>query len=81
MPEQTIGHNVSERCIFQPKGLCHETGVAQKGSLEEWQKLAAMCAGNSRLVFSVSSAFAAPLLSLVDMESGGFKLLWCVLYW
>ena len=73
MPEQTIGHNLNERCIFQPKGLSHETGVAQKGSLEEWQALALMCSGNSRLVFAVSSAFAAPLLTLINMESGGFN--------
>lgn len=73
MPEQTIGQSASVRCIFQPKGLNRETGVAQKSSLADWQSLAAMCTGNSRLIFAVSSAFAAPLLSLTDTENGGFN--------
>ncbi|MDR4514655.1 DUF927 domain-containing protein, partial [Nitrosomonas sp.] len=32
------------------------------------------CAGNSRLVFSVCTAFASPLLHLLGFESGGFQL-------
>ncbi len=42
-------------------------------TLPEWRKhVAALCAGNSRLVFAVSVAFAAPLLEPAAVESGGF---------
>lgn len=73
LPEQTIGQNGSERCLFQPKAVRHKPGVAQKGELTQWQELSKLCIYNSRLVFAVSAAFAAPLLSLVDEESGGFN--------
>jgi uncharacterized protein (DUF927 family) len=46
------------------------------GTLEGWQKnVAAMCAGNSRLIFALGTALAAPLLPLVGIESGGFHLI------
>ncbi|SEF56412.1 DUF927 domain-containing protein [Nitrosomonas ureae] len=45
----------------------------QRGTLAQWREhVAAWCAGNSRLTFAVSIAFAAPLLHLIEMESGGF---------
>jgi len=46
----------------------------QKGTLEEWQRMAALCAGNSRLVLALCVAFAGPLLLLSGLESGGFNL-------
>jgi uncharacterized protein (DUF927 family) len=43
------------------------------GTLEEWQEHVAKYApGNSRLAFSISAAFAAPMMRSVDAESGGF---------
>lgn len=45
----------------------------QQGTLEEWkEQVARLCIGNSRLVLAVVSAFAAPLLRQIGMESGGF---------
>ncbi len=45
----------------------------QRGTLKQWRDhVAALCAGNSRLTFAVSVVFAAPLLHLIEMESGGF---------
>jgi uncharacterized protein (DUF927 family) len=45
----------------------------QRGTLKQWRDhVAALCVGNSRLTFAVSVAFAAPLLHLIEMESGGF---------
>lgn len=45
----------------------------QRGTLKQWREhVAAWCMGNSRLTFAVSIAFAAPLLHLIEMESGGF---------
>ncbi|MGL5041032.1 MAG: DUF927 domain-containing protein, partial [Aeromonas sp.] len=46
-----------------------------RGTLPEWRNtVAALAVGNSRLGFALSLAFAAPLLSLVGMEGGGFHL-------
>jgi uncharacterized protein (DUF927 family) len=46
------------------------------GSLEDWKsQVAARCGGNSRLILGLGAAFAAPLLKLAGVESGGFHLL------
>ncbi|MBF0191724.1 MAG: DUF927 domain-containing protein [Magnetococcales bacterium] len=72
LPDQTIGA-VSERILLQT-GEFEQTGFEMSGTLEDWQReVAAKCAGNSRLVFAVSAAFAAGLLHLVGDESGGFN--------
>lgn len=71
MPERTLGEN-GERILFQSAAGTPGT-FKQKGKLSDWrQNIAALCAGNSRLMFAVSAAFAAPLLELSGMESGGF---------
>lgn len=45
------------------------------GSLKDWQEQIAQYAnGNSRLCLALGTAFAAPLLSLMRVESGGFHL-------
>lgn len=64
----TIGDS-DEKFMFMSK---EKTGFETKGTIEEWiQHVAAPCRGNSRLVLSVSAAFAAPLLSLIGEENGG----------
>ncbi len=46
-----------------------------KGTLAEWKsEVAGKCAGNSRLIFGLGTAFAAPLLEPAQIESGGFHL-------
>ena len=46
-----------------------------QGTLDGWKReVAAKCAGNSRLLFSLGTAFASPLLPLAQIESGGFHL-------
>ena len=45
-----------------------------RGSLADWQALAQLAQGNSRLCLALGCAFAAPLLDLLDHESGGFHL-------
>lgn len=50
-------------------------GFAPGGTLDGWQReVAALCAGNSRLILAVSMAFAAPLLMLAGDPSGGLHL-------
>lgn len=70
MHNETIGENSQEPLILQTsiaKPSCH----ASQGTLEDWQALSQLCRGNSKLLFSVSIAFAPPLLSLLGIESGG----------
>lgn len=73
LPSQAFG-NGSEEWILQTDALsAHAFSV--RGSLAGWrEEVAARCAGNSRLVFSVCMAFASPLLHVAGAESGGFHL-------
>lgn len=69
LPHTTIG--IDEVLFQSTGGLSH--AYANKGASKQWQtNVANLCATNSRLVFAASSAFAAPLLHLTGMESGGF---------
>ena len=70
-PESTIGPQTDEPLVFQGAGdLEHQFRVA--GTIDDWRReVGARCAGNSRLVFGISSAFAPPLLNIVGEESGG----------
>ena len=46
------------------------------GELTDWQQnIARYAAGNSRLCLALGASFAAPLLSLLNEESGGFHLM------
>ena len=46
------------------------------GELTDWQQnIARFAAGNSRLCLALGASFAAPLLSLLNEESGGFHLM------
>jgi uncharacterized protein (DUF927 family) len=74
LPNETIGQRGPEIVRweappeFEPAFKC-------RGSLDDWQReIGVCCSGNSHLVFCVSCAFAAPLLSLLGEESGGFHL-------
>lgn len=72
LPDESFGDPGKERVLLQTIGPV-EHAFRQKGTLEDWQKNVAQYAvGNSRLAFSLSTAFAAPLLHVLDEESGGF---------
>lgn len=73
LPDRTIGEG-EEMVMFQASG-----GVVsqfkQRGTLPGWrEEVASLCRGNSRLLFCVSAAFAAPLLYLAHVPSGGFHI-------
>jgi uncharacterized protein (DUF927 family) len=73
LPDETLGRLGTERVVFQD-GAC-EHALRTAGTLEEWrERVGRLCIGNSRLSFSVSCAFAAPLLRMLGQESGGFHL-------
>jgi uncharacterized protein (DUF927 family) len=72
LPDQTLGDAKGERVLLQSVGAL-DHAFRTSGTLEDWQtKIAKYAVGNSRLAFCLSAAFAAPLLHLVDAESGGF---------
>ena len=73
LPQGSIGPD-AEGVILQTAGYA-ANDFTERGSLSEWQQgVAGLAVGNSRLCFALSLAFAAPLLSLVGMEGGGFHL-------
>lgn len=73
LPQGSIGPD-ADGVILQTAGYA-ANDFTERGSLSEWQQgVAALAVGNSRLCFALSLAFAAPLLSLVGMEGGGFHL-------
>ena len=72
LPGQVIGQSGGEGVILQHDAHDSSPGTA-RGMLSEWQPhLAKLCVGNDILAFGVSIAFAAPLLELLDKDSGGF---------
>ena len=75
LPNRSFGPKVNgERVILQTVSDSHPA-LRSSGTLHEWQEnVASFCTGNSRLVFAVSVAFAAPLLFIANEESGGFHL-------
>lgn len=76
LPSETIypdGIDVSERVLLQTIG--EPSKIRQLGTSEDWRNnIGKLCSGNSRLLLSVSMAFAAPLLHLTGDESGGIHL-------
>ncbi|AOJ09246.1 DUF927 domain-containing protein [Burkholderia mayonis] len=74
LPDRTIGAG-DDLTIFQTDGSI-ESHFKQSGTLDDWRReLAALCVGNSRLMFCVSSAFAGTLLRFSGQASGGFHLM------
>lgn len=71
MPDQVIGDD-SEKVVFQNISPV-EPAFSVSGSVEAWRdNVACLAEGNSRVVFAISAAFAAPLAALVNIEGGGF---------
>ncbi len=61
--------------IFLQSERDETMGMVQAGTAAGWrEQVAKLAAGNSRLVFALSLAFAAPLAELAN-ESGGFHLI------
>ena len=73
LPGGSIGPD-AEGVILKTAGYT-ASDFTERGTLAGWQQgVAGLAVGNSRLCFALSLAFAAPLLSLVGMEGGGFHL-------
>ena len=66
--------DIPERIVLQMP-LDSYRSFQTKGTLEEWKEnIGELCRGNSRLLFAISTAFAAPLLNLTGDESAGIHL-------
>jgi len=71
LPDRGIGPGAEEWIYDAYSGT--PSTFAEYGGIDEWRdNVARLCGGNSRLLFAVSVAFAAPLLHLLGAESGGF---------
>lgn len=73
LPDRTIGES-DELVMFQASaGVVSQ--FKQRGSLQEWREnVSVHCRGNSRMLFCLSTAFAAPLMHLAKISSGGFHI-------
>ncbi len=72
LPDRAFGHG-GEAWLYEAENAART--FKQRGTLAGWREgVARLCQGNSRLVFAVSAAFAAPLLYPAGAESGGFHL-------
>lgn len=71
-PDKTYGK--SDWGIIKSFPVFRQEGLFDSGeTLGDWKKKVAMPAGaSSRLMFAIGAAFAAPLLKLSGVESGGF---------
>jgi putative DNA primase/helicase len=71
-PHKTYG---DENLKFRDVELSPEAITEIMGTLESWlDRVASKCAENSRAIFVLGNSFAAPLLRLLGIESGGFHL-------
>jgi uncharacterized protein (DUF927 family) len=72
-PTEAIGQS-DEMVVFQ-NAHAIEPAFAVAGSVDDWRNnVAAVSQGNSRLVFTISVAFAGPLAEIAGEDSGGFHL-------
>lgn len=69
LPQRAIG-DAEETWIYADSTAAAD--YRERSTLDDWRReIAALCVGNSRMVFAVSLAFAAPLVDLIGGESGG----------
>lgn len=69
--QESVGQE-DEVVVFQ-NAHSIEPAFSVSGSVEAWRgSVARLAAGNSRLVFALSVAFAGPLADVVGEDSGGF---------
>jgi hypothetical protein len=76
LPRQVFGSaTFGDEVLFQHQHARDIPKFACAGTLEGWQQgVAAPAIGNDRLVLSLSTSFAGPLVRLIGEESGGVHL-------
>ena len=73
LPDETIGTG-KEEVVLQVMGEGIRDLYQTGGTLEGWQEMARLCAGNSRFEFALALGFAAPLLAFANMDGSIFNL-------
>jgi uncharacterized protein (DUF927 family) len=73
-PERVVGQCERERIVYQPSStIVH--GLSRKGNLDDWKEnVAELARGNSRIMLTISAAFAGPLLRRTGTPGGGLHL-------
>jgi len=72
-PSESIGQQ-DEIVVFQ-NAHAIDPALSTSGTLDDWRtSVAQLSAGNTRLVFALSAAFAGPLADVAGEDSGGFHL-------
>lgn len=73
---ETITADGKDPAIIYNGDTSQAKAYQPNGELTDWQQnIARYAAGNSRLCLALGASFAAPLLSLLNEESGGFHLM------
>lgn len=73
-PHHTVGDTEAEPIHYQA-ATAEGVRLGAAGTLEGWrEKVAAPCAGNSRLVLAISASLAANCLDMLGAEGGGLHL-------
>jgi uncharacterized protein (DUF927 family) len=71
LPARTIGVTGNETVSFVGS---RNAPYGERGTLEEWRdSVGVLTCGHDRAMFAIATAFAAPLVGLVETESGGFN--------
>ncbi len=71
LPHQTFG-SAGVEVVYQAVAGSDSSVFGADGSLDGWRsEVDEKCAGNSRLVLAISTAFAGPLLEILGEEGGG----------
>jgi putative DNA primase/helicase len=75
MPDAVFGNAADETVMLPSSSMLNDQAYRVAGGIENWKaKIAHLAEGNSRLIFALSAAVAAPLLYVLDAESGGFHI-------
>lgn len=75
LPDQTFGKDDDGDQVILQSGERLDHAFNQAGTIAEWRAQVAIPAlGNSSLVLAISTAFAAPLLSITGEDGGGFHI-------
>jgi uncharacterized protein (DUF927 family) len=72
LPNATLVAEGKPDIFLQTENSATNPPIAQAGTLQDWQaNIAALAVKNSRLALSLCTAFAAPVIGIVDIEGGG----------
>jgi uncharacterized protein (DUF927 family) len=75
LPDAVFGNADDEMVMLPQSAMLNDQAYRVGGSLDSWKaEVAHLAAGSSRLIFALSVAMAAPLLYVIDAESGGFHV-------